>query len=48
MIGGAIFILIAWLVEMPKWLSIIMTVYGSIKFIGTLLKVGYKAGNDSD
>lgn len=33
-------ILIAWIVEMPLWLSILTTVFSGLSIIGKLIKIG--------
>ena len=38
MISGIIFILISWLLKMPLWLSITLTVFGALKIQRSIIK----------
>lgn len=43
---GAMLILLAWFVEMPLWLSIMLTVCGSLKAVRSLIEFGIKLKQD--
>lgn len=42
MLGAIIFILFAWFIEMPLWLSIITTCVGAFWLIVDFVKIGIK------
>ncbi len=51
MLGAIIFILFAWFIEMPLWLSIITTCVGAFVLTVDLVKIGIKIQknlNDKD
>lgn len=46
MLAGIMFILLAWFVEMPFWLSMISTIYGGLRVIVSLVKFGITLNED--
>lgn len=44
MITGALFILMAWFIAMPKWLSIVLTVFGGILVVCKVATLFYELG----
>ena len=46
MLAGIMFILLAWFVELPFWLSMISTIYGGLRAIVSLVKFGITLNED--
>ena len=48
MLVGVVFILLAWFVKMPLWLSIVTTIVGAFEIIFSLIRFGVKVQELTD
>ena len=39
MLTGTLFILLAWFVKMPLWLSVLSTIFGGLIFLGHIARI---------